>query len=175
VGSLFQVKRWDRLVTLAAELKKSGQRFLIRIVGDGPLSGTLQQLTRNLHVDDRVSFPGHVDDIPSELRHATCLVHTSEVEGCPNVVMEAMASGRAVVAADAGDIADLVEHGKTGFVVSQGDDQALSHYVTRLLANPGLCRAMGVAARDKANREFGLQRLVSETLTVYKLAGWKEA
>jgi glycosyltransferase involved in cell wall biosynthesis len=104
VGTLIQLKRWDRLVTLAAGLKKAGHRFRMRIVGDGPLSGTLQQLTRNLQVEDRVSFPGHVNDIPGELRHATCLVHTSEVEGCPNVVVEAMASGRPVVAADAGDI-----------------------------------------------------------------------
>jgi glycosyltransferase involved in cell wall biosynthesis len=174
VGSLFQVKRWDRLVTLAARLKKAGQRFLLRIVGGGPLSATLQELTRNLQVDDRVSFPGHVDDIPGELSNASCLVHTSEVEGCPNVVMEAMASGRAVVAADAGDIGDLVEHGKTGFVVPQGDDAALAHYVTLLLTNAGLCKAMGEAARDKANREFGLERLVSETLAVYKTVGWKD-
>jgi glycosyltransferase involved in cell wall biosynthesis len=174
VGTLIQLKRWDRLVTLAAGLKNAGHRFRMRIVGDGPLSGTLQQLTRYLQVEDRVSFPGHVNDIPGELRHATCLVHTSEVEGCPNVVVEAMTSGRPVVAADAGDIADLVVHGKTGFVVPQGDDAGLKQYVTLLLTNPGLCQAMGEAAREKANREFELDRLVTETLTAYRAAGWKD-
>jgi glycosyltransferase involved in cell wall biosynthesis len=174
VGTLIQVKRWDRLIGLAARLKNAGHTFRMRIVGGGPLSGTLQQLTQNLQVDDQVCLPGHVDDIAGELRHATCLIHTSEVEGCPNVVMEAMASGRAVVAADAGDIADLVEHGKTGFVVTQGDDAALEHYVTLLLTNSGLCQAMGEAARVKANREFRMDRLLTETLAAYRAAGWKD-
>jgi glycosyltransferase involved in cell wall biosynthesis len=174
VGTLIQVKRWDRLIGLAARLKNAGHNFLARIVGGGPLSGTLQDLTSNLQVDDRVCLTGHVDDIAGELRRATFLIHTSQVEGCPNVVMEAMASGRAVVAADAGDIADLVEHGKTGFVVPQGDDAALEHYATLLLTNSELCQAMGAAAREKADREFRVDRLLRETLAAYRAAGWKD-
>jgi len=174
LGSLIPLKRWDRLVTLAAGLKNAGHNFRMRIVGDGPLRETLQQHARNLQVEDLVSFPGYVNDISGELRQATCLVHTSEVEGCPNVVVEAIASGRPVVAVDSGDIADLVVHGKTGFVVPQGDDAGLKNYVTLLLTNPELCQAMGEAAREKADREFGLNRLVTETLAAYRAAGWKD-
>lgn len=101
------------------------------------------------------------------------LVHTSESEECPNVIMEAIASGRLVVAENSGDTADLVTHGKIGFVVPQGDDAALARYVALLLTNPGLCEVMGEAARENAEREFGLDRLLTETWTAYRAADWK--
>ena len=63
----------------------------------------LTQQAQALGVADCVEFMGHRDDIPDLLAHATFLVHTSDSEGCPNVVMEAMACGRAVVATDVGD------------------------------------------------------------------------
>ena len=89
--------------------------------------------------------------------------------------MEAMACGRAVVAMDAGDIPSLVEDGKTGFVVRRGDDAKLVGSHGALITDRDLCRRMGEAGRAKAEREFGLDRLVSETLAAYRAAGWKDA
>ncbi|MBK7804386.1 MAG: glycosyltransferase [Chloracidobacterium sp.] len=146
----------------------------MKIIGAGLLHGALYQLITDLQIEDHVVLPGQLDDVSAELRQATCLVHPSEVEGCPNVIMEAMASGRAVVAVDSGDVTALVEHGKTGYVVAPEDDAALARYVTLLLTNPDLSRKMGEAAREKANREFGLDRLVRETLSAYRAAGWKD-
>ena len=85
-----------------------------------------------------------------------------------------MACGIPVVAMDAGDIPYLVEEGKTGFVVRQGDEEAMADRMTRLLNDVSLCKLMGLAARAKAEREFGLQRLVSETLEAYRTGGWKD-
>lgn len=173
VGTLIETKRWDRLIKLAARLKKEGHHFKLKIVGAGLLRRSLSQTVTDLEIEDRVALPGQLDDISAELREAICLVHPSEVEGCPNVIMEAMASGRAVVAVDSGDVTALVEHGKTGYVVAKEDDAALAQYVTRLLTDPGLSRKMGEAAREKATREFGVDRLVRETLTAYRAAGWR--
>jgi glycosyltransferase involved in cell wall biosynthesis len=105
---------------------------------------------------------------------STFLVHTAEDEGCPNVVMEAMACGRAVVAMDAGDVPYLIENGKTGLIVQRGDETTFAECVSQLLCDHELCCRMGLAARAKAEREFGLERLVSETLEAYRSAGWKE-
>jgi glycosyltransferase involved in cell wall biosynthesis len=88
--------------------------------------------------------------------------------------MEAMACGRAVVATDAGDVPELVEDGKTGFVVNRGDDAMLTDCMAALITNHALCRRMGEAGRAKAEREFGLDRLVSETLAAYRSMGWKD-
>jgi glycosyltransferase involved in cell wall biosynthesis len=87
--------------------------------------------------------------------------------------MEAMACGLPVVAMEAGDIPCLIEEGKTGFVVRQGDEDALAERMRQLLNEESLCKLMGTAARSKAEREFGLQRLLSETLDAYSAIGWK--
>jgi glycosyltransferase involved in cell wall biosynthesis len=89
--------------------------------------------------------------------------------------MEAMACGRAVVAMDAGDVSYLVEDGKTGFVVRRGDEIRFADRVMQLLSDEDLCRRMGLKARAKAEREFGLEGLISETLEAYKVVGWQDA
>jgi len=173
VGSLLAVKRWDRLLVAALALKRRGCDFVVQIAGDGPLRRVLEQQTQDLGLATCVTFLGHRDDILQLLSKVTFLVHTSDSEGCPNVVMEAMACGRAVVATDVGDIPDLVEDGKTGFVVPRENQALLVTRMATLVADRDLCRRMGEAGRVKAEWEFGLDRLVSETLAVYKAAGWR--
>jgi glycosyltransferase involved in cell wall biosynthesis len=176
VGSLYPRKRWERLIKIISLLSaRVVGRFQVRLVGDGPLRGELEELSRRLGVDGLIQFLGPRNDIPALLADSTFLVHTAEDEGCPNVVMEAMACSRAVVAMDAGDIPFLIEDGKTGFVVRRGDETRFAERVFELLSDHELCRRMGLAARAKAEREFRLERLVSETLAVYKAEGWKDA
>jgi glycosyltransferase involved in cell wall biosynthesis len=64
----------------------------------------------------------------------------------------------------------LIEDGKTGFIVSSGDDAQLIERITTLVTNRELCQEMGAAARAKAEREFGLTRMVAETLAAYRAA-----
>jgi glycosyltransferase involved in cell wall biosynthesis len=176
VGTLSLVKRWDRLLRVIQRLRTVGTGDAeFRIAGDGPLRLTLERMARDLGISSRARFLGENHDIPKFLSGAKFLVHTSETEGCPNVVMEAMACGLPVVAMEAGDISCLIEEGKTGFVVHQGDEGALARRITQLLSDDSLCKRMGVAGRAKAEREFGLQRLVSETLQAYRDGGWKDA
>jgi glycosyltransferase involved in cell wall biosynthesis len=125
-------------------------------------------------VANLVQFLGVRQDIPKLLADSSFLIHTAEEEGCPNVIMEAMACGRAVVAMDAGDIPYLVEDGKTGFVVRQGDAETFAECVSQLISDHELCLRMGLAARVKAEKDFRLERLISETLAVYKAIGWTD-
>jgi glycosyltransferase involved in cell wall biosynthesis len=174
VGSLLQYKRWDRLLRAALDLKQRDLHFLVEIAGGGPLRESLARQARDLEITDRLRFTGHADDVPGLMAMSTLLAHTSDVEGCPNVVMEAMACGRAVVAMAAGDIPSLVEDGKTGFVVRRGDDAQFVERLATLITNRELCSQMGEASRVKAEREFGLHRLVEETLNAYREAGWRD-
>jgi glycosyltransferase involved in cell wall biosynthesis len=173
VGSLIPRKRWDRLLLAALELKRRGLDCLVRIAGDGPLRGSLRQRARDLGLADRIEFIGYTENIPKLLSRATLLVHTADHEGCPNVIMEAMACGRAVVATNVGDVPYLVEDGKTGFVVRRGDDTTLAARMATLITQIDLCRQMGEAGRVKAEREFALDRLVAGTLDAYRASGWK--
>lgn len=174
IGSLTPVKRWDRLLRVVRALKSVlGEDIRFQIAGDGPLRPALDKLADDLGVSRIVEFRGAVHDIPAFLGGAKFLVHTAESEGCPNVVMEAMACGLPVVAMKTGEIPYLVEEGKTGFVMPQNDEMMFVERVSLLLGDDELCSRMGLAARAKAEREFRLERLVSETLAAYKGAGWK--
>jgi len=145
-----------------------------RLAGDGPLRQTLRQLAEDLGVSHAIEFLGAVHDIPAFLQGAKFLVHTSDSEGCPNAVMEAMAAGRAVIATDVGDIPHLVQDGKTGFVVQRDDSEALLDRIVTLLTDADLCRQMGSKAREKAEQEFDLSSFVARTLDAYRTVGWKD-
>jgi glycosyltransferase involved in cell wall biosynthesis len=174
VGSLLPVKRWDRLIRAVASLNEKGIRIEVLHAGSGPLREELEAMVRELRVEHVFRFLGSRHDIESLLAGATFLVHTSEVEGLPNVVLEAMACGRAVVATDAGDVPYLIDDGKTGFVVPREDETALADHMAILLADRELSCRMGEAGRTKAEREFNLERLISETFAVYQAEGWKD-
>jgi glycosyltransferase involved in cell wall biosynthesis len=174
VGRLEPQKRWDRLPKAMASVAARGLEFSVRHAGEGALLPDLEAQARDLGVDRLINFLGLRHDIAELLAESTFLIHTADEEGCPNVVMEAMACGRAVIATDAGDVPYLVEDGKTGFVVRRGDDATLVERMARLITDQDLCRSMGEAGRAKAEREFGLDRLVADTLAAYRAAGWKE-
>ena len=174
VGSLNPRKRWDRLIRVIALASAKGLAFKVYLVGAGPMRKQLELQAKELGVEAFIEFLGYQADIATLLEQSTFLIHTADHEGCPNVVMEAMASGRAVVATDAGDVPFLVEDGKTGFVVSRGDDDMLLERMSALINDHELCRQMGEAGRAKAEQEFGLDRLVFETFAAYGAAGWKD-
>jgi len=174
VGSLFSFKRWDIILRVVRQVRSQGHDCSLIIAGDGPERGSLERMTRELGIQEHAKFIGATSNVPELLKQSRLLVHASETEGCPNAVMEAMACGRPVVAMEAGDIPLLVEDGKTGFVIRQGDEETFGKRVVRLLSDDDLCHRMGLAARAKAEREFGLERLVSETIDSYNDAGCKD-
>jgi glycosyltransferase involved in cell wall biosynthesis len=175
VGSLLSVKRWDRVLRIVDEVRRKGAECRVRIAGDGPERRRLERQAQDLGISEYVEFLGATLDVRGLLEKSRFLVHMSDSEGCPNVVMEAMACGRPVVAMDAGDIPFLVEDGRSGFVIHRGDETTFAEHVLRLLADDELCRHMGLAARAKAEQEFGLGSLVDETLNAYRAAGWRDA
>lgn len=174
IGSLLPLKRWDRLLRIIQQVKQAGCECTLRVAGDGPERVSLEKQAHDLGIWPWVQFMGTTHDVPGLLEQSRFLVHTSDTEGCPNVVMEAMACGRPVVATDVGDIPWLIDDGKNGFVVPRGDEAAFADRVVRLLSDQDLCHRMGLAARTKAEQEFGLDRVVSETLAAYRAAGWAE-
>jgi len=173
LGSLVTTKRWDRVFGIVQQVKRKLDTCDVRIAGDGPERLSLQRQAEDLGISQSVQFVGPTNDPWLFLEKARLLLHTSDTEGTPNAVMEAMACGRPVVAMDSGDIRLLVEDGKTGYVVCRGDEAKCAQRVFELLVDKDLCSRMGQAAREKAEREFGLGRLVAETLNAYRLAGWR--
>ena len=162
------------MLQIVAAVRAKKQDLFVRHAGGGPLLTELVEQARQLGLNGSVEFLGPQTETAELLADSMFLIHTADEEGSPNVVMEAMACGRAVVSTDAGDVPYLVEDGKTGFVIGRGDNTTFADRVVELLTDRELCQRMGQAARAKAEQEFGLDSLVPETLAAYRAAGWRE-
>jgi glycosyltransferase involved in cell wall biosynthesis len=130
----------------------------LTIVGDGPERGALEAQARALGVADRVAFEGAVahQRIASYLHRADVFCLPSYAEGVPTVLMEAMASGLAVVATRVYGIPELVEDGRSGLLVPPAEALA------RLAENAEMRAALGAAARDRVTSTFEERRAAVE-------------
>lgn len=127
------------------------------IAGDGPL--------RDL-VPDALGFvpPATLAELYDR---AAVVVLASQMEGLPNVVLEAMAHGKPVIATPVGGIPSLVADGETGYLVPVGDVQALRAAIDRVLADRDLRRRLGAAARARVSRYCSWERVTEQTLEIY--------
>jgi glycosyltransferase involved in cell wall biosynthesis len=100
------------------------------------------------------------------LKACDLFVSSSRWEGSPLVVLEAMASGRAILATRQG-AGEVLEHGRTGWLVDSGDPGALGAALTRLMADAPLRRRLGAAARKEAVARFSLKAYVQDLMGIY--------
>jgi len=115
-----------------------------------------------------VEWWGQRSDAPALLAQARVVVLPSYREGLPKVLLEAAASGRPMIATDVPGCREVVEPGVTGQLVPARDAAGLAEAMLGLLADPERCRQMGTQARRLAEREFGVEAVVSRTLAVYR-------
>ncbi len=155
VGRLVAKKGYPTLLAALAALDAAGVNFRCHIVGGGPLRDDLADMVARFGLDSRVTLCGTrtQQQIVEEYHHADVFVQASVVtadgdrDGIPNSVLEAMASGLAVVATAVAGIPEVVRNAKTGFLVDPSDSDALAGALKTLAADPELGVAMGGAAR----------------------------
>jgi glycosyltransferase involved in cell wall biosynthesis len=146
--------------------------YRLVVAGDGYFASQLEALAERLKLGNRVEFLGWQSrEALDELYTACDLVVVPSVwpEPFGMVGPEAMAHGRPVVAFDVGGISDWLEHGRTGFLVPPAQVKALAEQIDRLLSDPVLARAMGVAGRERAIRLYGHEKHAAD------LCAWLEA
>jgi glycosyltransferase involved in cell wall biosynthesis len=157
---------------VAAQLTDAGQAAeKIRIVYDGvPLPKMGQPQAGR--VVALASKPVEISGIPVDLTRnlwedlstASVFVYRSDMEGLGSAALAAMAAGVPVVASGVGGLPEVVEHGRTGFTVTDGDFQSP---VRRLLDDPALAATMGRAGRERVEREFSVEAMAKRTQEVY--------
>ena len=162
-------KRLDRFVHALALARRDVPALRGIIVGDGPERGPLQELAKSLGgLDEALTFVGRSDDVPALLARADMLVLTSDHEGFPNVVLEAMAAGLPVVATPAGDVRRIVERDVTGYVVPFDGIDAIAQHMVRLATSEGLRTRLGNAGRARVERLYSYHTLGDRLLDVYR-------
>jgi glycosyltransferase involved in cell wall biosynthesis len=162
-------KNLDLFLKMIARLRQRS-RVAIRatIVGDGEQRPQLERQARELGLlPDVVEFRGIVRDMTAVYREADILVLTSDWEGTPNVVLEAMASGLTVVARPIGGVPEIIKHGETGFLTDTKDEDALADSMLKLINDSRLRMKVGRSAAEHVNANYSPRQLPSYLTDIY--------
>jgi glycosyltransferase involved in cell wall biosynthesis len=170
VGRLDRQKRLAWLLQRMPSLAAALPRHHLLLVGEGPEARRLRRLARQLGVDRRVHFVGWRTDIPAILATADLLVLTSAWEGSPNVLLEAMAAGRPVVASRAEGVDELLSPTAVDQLVGQQDAEGFAERVVRICRDASLARQLGAANRARA-RLFSWSATASAYERLYAAQG----
>lgn len=160
VARHFPQKGLETLLEAAARVAEVHPHVRFLMVGDGPLTGTLKRMARELGLHGRVRFAGFREDIPEVLAAMDIFVLPSLWEGLPNSIIEAMLSEKPVIATSVCGIPEEVDDGVTGFLVPPQDPRRLAGALIRLLEKPGMREAMGKRGRKKALTLFSADAMV---------------
>lgn len=162
VGNLRPAKDYPTLLAALPQLGTLAEApFQVVVVGGGELQDALEAQARALGVEDRVRFLGARADVSRLLKAADAFLLCSAWEGMPNTVMEAMATGLAVVATDVGGVREVVVPGETGLIIPSGQPGALAEAMAGVMRqDPERTAAMGEAGRARILREFDIERVV---------------
>jgi glycosyltransferase involved in cell wall biosynthesis len=157
IANLNVQKRIDVLIHAVHILSKHHPRVRCVILGQGNLEPQLRRLAGDLNVADRVVFAGHVDDVRPYLEAADLLALSSDKEGLPLCLGEAMAYGIPCVATDVGGSKEIVVHGQTGLLVKPGSPEALAESIGHLLAHTEERSRMGAQALSRVRTHFDIE------------------
>jgi glycosyltransferase involved in cell wall biosynthesis len=166
-GRLIPLKGIEHLLSAAALLRAEFPGLRVKIAGAGPQRHELEQKAERLGLKASVEFLGWVDDLSSLLPHWDVFVLPSLEEGFPLAALDAMAAGLPIVATTVGGVPELVEDGRTGWLVAPGDVEALARRLRLLLCNPQQRVAMGSAAQGRVRDHFSLEKMVENFGKLY--------
>jgi len=164
VGRAVPKKGHARLLNALNMLPKD-LHWHLDLIGGGGLINTLQQQAKRLGLNDRITWSGALaqKEVLARYRRADLFVLNSLItddgdrDGLPNVLMEAQSQRLACLSTDISAIPELIEHGKTGFLVPSQDDHALAEALEHLIRTPLLRRQLGEAGFQRVHQVFNFQ------------------
>lgn len=171
VARLIPPKRLERFLQALADARREVPAIRGRIAGEGPERGRLERLAADLGLlPHGLQLLGEHARVPALLAESDVLMLTSDQEGFPNVLLEAMAARLPVISTSAGDAARIVVDGETGFVVG-GEPPLLAARLVTLARDRELAGRMGAAGRARVEREYSDRRLGASLRHAYAAAG----
>lgn len=171
VGHIVRLKGYEDALRACANLSQKFPEIQLHIIGeviDRAYYDELQQLIAQLNISGRVLFLGAQNDVLSRMRRASVLIHCSRAEGFGWVLIEAMAVGLPVVSANFLAATQIVQDGRTGFLVKHGDIKGYVRAVEALLTNSELAYNIAKQARLEVEQKFSARRMVEQISEVYR-------
>ena len=175
VGRLVPAKAYHLFLEVAHDLLSENDAMRFLLVGDGILRAELEARARSLGIDDRVVFTGGRADIPELIAAMDLYLITSETEGLPISLIEAMLSAKPIVSTAVGGIPEVLTDEETGVLVESGDRAAMVESISRLSADAAGREALGRNARRRALERYShdavLEKLDQLYLSLLKAKG----
>lgn len=170
IGRLEPGKGFGCLIRAMPHLHKQVPHACLWIAGHDPDGyGTkLLELIERLNLGDYVKLVGFQKDVSSFLHNVDIFAFASQSEGFGQVVIEAMAAGKPVVASKIPSLSEIVRHGETGFLVEPDDPQGFASRISWLLMHPEEAQQMGKNGEQRVYKHFSAQQMADKTLSLYK-------
>jgi glycosyltransferase involved in cell wall biosynthesis len=168
IARLQKQKNQALLIEAFAEGPAKFDNCKLIIVGNGYEYNNLEKLVKLYKLSNKVFFLGIRTDIPDILNASDVFVLSSDWEGVPLSVLEAMAAGKPVVATAVGGIPELIKDKVTGILVNPGDKKALSKSMMTLFENKSLCQVLGNNAKNFAEKEFDIKVMIKKYEHLYE-------
>ena len=154
VGRLYEQKNQALLIRAFAKAHDVIPDIKLKICGKGIEELNLSRLVKKLGLEKNIKFMGEITNVKEELKHSSCFVLSSDYEGLPNALMEAMAVGMPVISTDCpcGGPRMLITDQKNGVLVPCNDEEALSRAVLEIMSNRDRRLQLGMQAKESAER-----------------------
>ncbi len=168
VGRVAKEKNHQSLIEAFSLLAEKGHPAHLAILGNGPLKEPLMARAVKLGIAERVHFLPVTSQVNIFYGAVNLFVLSSDIEGMPLTLLEAMAAGLPAVATRAGGIPEAVESGKTGYTVDTGSPSSLALRIGEILSDPVKAARMGEAGRNSARGRFTAGRYIAEHEKLYR-------
>jgi len=168
VGSLHPRKGHRYLIEAADILCQRRQDLRFVIIGDGALKQELESLRSAFDLEDKVEFIGYRQDIPNLLLGIDIMVQSSIEEGFGLSIIEAMAMNKPVIGTNVGGVPEIIEQGRTGYLIQSKNPVELAEKIDLLLNNDKYREEMGREARKSVEGKFKLIDMINKYETLYK-------
>ena len=162
-GRLSSEKNYHLLINAFGRVSDLHPEYELWIFGQGVMEEELKKYVAEIGLGDRVVFEGYCADVHERMKTAEIFVLSSNAEGLPNALMEAMAMGFAVISTDCppGGPRSLIENGENGLLVPVGDVDAMAAAMLAYMENDDLRQKVGEAAA-KVNEKYAVEKITSD-------------
>jgi teichuronic acid biosynthesis glycosyltransferase TuaC len=170
VGMLLPSKGHELVLRALKNLTNSFPQLRCRIIGEGPCQAEFEALARDFGIEQRVNFVGRQSrsQVADAMRRCSVFVLPSWNEGLGCVYLEAMSSGKPVIACQGQGIDEVIEHGKNGWLIPAGGLEQLTQQLSVLLSSPELCARTGEAARRTILGKLTLTHQAQQLASIYR-------
>lgn len=160
-------KNQSLLIKIIKELIIKIPQIRLLLAGGGALEKDYREMAKELKVEDNVDFLGHRKDIPELLSISDVVVASSKREGMPVNIMEAMASGKPIVATNIRGHRDLIVNGENCFLFELDDVEKAVHSIVKLYNSPNLIQQIGKAGIERV-KKYSLDSVMKEMIKIYE-------